>query len=90
MRERNYKVLRQTAEDVVEFSYRPGKCKQDYRVVALRKTISVEGGESVLFDEYRYFFYITNERTMTADEVVDQARQRCNQENLQAQLESDV
>ena len=32
--------------------------------------------------EYRYFFYITNERAMTADEVVDQARQRCNQENL--------
>jgi hypothetical protein len=30
VRERNYKVLRQAAEDVVEFSYRPGKCKRDY------------------------------------------------------------
>ena len=27
---------------------------------------------------------------MSADEVVDQARQRCNQENLHAQLKSDV
>lgn len=90
VRERNYKVLRQKAEDVVEFSYQPGKCKRDYRVVALRKNISVERGENVLFCEYRYFFYVTNEAAMTADEVVDQARQRCNQENLHAQLKSDV
>jgi hypothetical protein len=90
VRERNYKVLRQTAEDVVEFFYRPGKCKRDYRVVALRKNISVERGENVLFCEYRYFFYITNDPDMTADEVIDQARQRCNQENLISQLKSDV
>ena len=90
VRERNYKVLRQKAEDVVCFSYRPAKCKRDYRVVALRKNISVERGENVLFSEYRYFFYITNEWEMTSSEVVDQARQRCNQENLHAQLKSDV
>ena len=90
VRERDYKVLRQAAEDVVEFSYRPGKCKRDYRVVALRKNISVERGENVLFCEYRYFFYITNDWDMTADEVIDQARQRCNQENLISQLKSGV
>ena len=90
VRERNYKVLRQKAEDVVCFSYRPAKCKRDYRVVALRKNISAERGENVLFSEYRYFFYITNEWEMTSSEVVDQARQRCNQENLHAQLKSDV
>ena len=88
--ERNFKVLRQKAEDVVAFSYRPGKCKRDYRVIALRKNISVERAENVLFCEYRYFFYITNEAEMTASEVIDQARQRCNQENLHAQLKSDV
>jgi len=90
VRERGYKVLRQKSEEVVEFSYRPGNCKKDYRVVTLRKNISVERGESVLFDEYRYFFYITNEMAMTPDEVIDQARQRCNQENLISQLKSDV
>ena len=90
VRERNYKTLRQTAEDVVEFFYRPGKCKRDYRVVALRKNISVERGENVLFSQYRYFFYITNDPDMTADEVIDQARQRCNQENLISQLKSGV
>ena len=90
VRQRGYKVLRQKAEDVVEFSYRPTKCKKDYRVVALRKNLSVERGENVLFEEFRYFFYITNERAMTAHEVVDQARQRCDQENLISQLKSGV
>jgi Transposase DDE domain group 1 len=90
VRERGYKTLRQKAEDVVEFSYRPGNCKRDYRVVALRKNISVERGENALFSEYRYFFYITNDPDMTADEVINEARQRCNQENLISQLKSDV
>ena len=90
VRQRSYKVLRQKAEDVVEFSYRPTNCKKDYRVVALRKNLSVERGENVLFEEFRYFFYITNEWSMTADEVVDQARQRCDQENLISQLKSGV
>ncbi len=88
--QRGYKVLRTTAEDIVEFDYRPGKCKKDYRVVALRKNISVARGDNVLFDEYRYFFYITNDRGLTADEVVAEARQRCNQENLIAQLKGGV
>jgi len=90
VRQRGYKVLRTRGEDVVEFSYRPRACKRDYRVVALRKNISVERGEAVLFDEYRYFFCITNDRSLTADEVIGEARQRCNQENLIGQLKSGV
>lgn len=90
VRARGYKVLRPKAEEVVEFDYRPGKCKRDYRVVALRKNISVTRGEAVLFDEYRYFFYITNDRRLSAHEVVGEARQRCNQENLIAQLKGGV
>lgn len=86
VRAREFKTLRTTGEDVVEFAYRPGKCAKDYRVVALRKNLSVTRGEDVLFDEYRYFFYITNDETLTADQVVAEARGRCNQENLIAQL----
>jgi hypothetical protein len=86
VRARKFKTLRTTAEDVVEFAYRPGNCTRDYRVVALRKNLSVTRGENVLFDEYRYFFYITNDETLTADEVIGEARDRCNQENLIAQL----
>ncbi len=84
--ERGYKNIATTAEDVVEFSYRPGKCKRDYRVVALRKNLSVASGANVLFEEYRWFFYITNDWDMTAHEVVAEARGRCNQENLIGQL----
>lgn len=90
VRQRGYKKLRQKSEEVLEFSYRPGKCTRDYRVVALRKNISVERGDNVLFEEYRYFFYITNDSDLTADQVIGEARQRCNQENLIAQLKSGV
>ena len=76
VRSRGYKVLRQKGEEVVEFSYRPGRCKKDYRVVALRKSLSVERGDNVLFEEYRYFFYITNDGGLTADEVIGEARGR--------------
>jgi hypothetical protein len=38
----------------------------------------------------RYFFYITNDRTLSAAEVVFSANDRCDQENLIAQLKSGV
>lgn len=90
VRERCYKTFRPISEEVVEFEYRPTKCKRDYRIVALRKNVSVERGEAVLFEEVRYFFYITNDPDLTADEVVHEARSRCNQENLIGQLKSGV
>lgn len=86
VRARGFKTLRTTGEDVAEFAYRPGKCAKDYRIVALRKNLSVSRGENVLFDEYRYFFYVTNDWDLSADQVIGEARGRCNQENLIAQL----
>jgi len=59
VREREYKNLALQYEDVAEFNYSPTCCKGEYRVVALRKKISVEKGQEQLFEEYRYFFYIT-------------------------------
>lgn len=90
VRQRGYKTLRPNSEEVVEFDYKPTKCTKTYRVVALRKNLSVERGEAVLFEEYRFFFYITNDPKMTPDEVVAEARSRCNQENLIGQLKSGV
>ena len=55
-------------------------------MIALRKKISVEKGQEKLFDEYRYFFYITNDRESTAEQIVFCANDRCDQENLIAQL----
>ncbi len=54
----------------------------------MRKNLSIERGEWALLDEVRYFFYITNNRSMTASGVVRSANDRCNQENLIKQLKS--
>ena len=68
VRERGYKNIRLQDEDVAEFRYRPGACDRDYRVVVVRKNLSVAKGEQVLFDDIRYFFYITN-RADPADQI---------------------
>lgn len=88
--QRGYKNFRLNSEEVVEFEYKPTKCKRSYRVIALRKNITAASGELALFDEIRYFFYISNDRTMTPAEVVFEANQRCNQENLIEQLKNGV
>ena len=86
VKERGYKNIRTEGEEVVEFSYRPLACSRAYRMIALRKNLSVSRGELALFDEVRYFFFITNDPDLSADEVVHAAHQRCDQENLLAQL----
>jgi len=88
--ERGYKNIKLKSEDVAEFDYKPTACHRSYRMVALRKNLSVERGEAVLFPDIRYFFYITNDRTMSAQAVVKEAGQRCNQENLIEQLKNGV
>ena len=90
VRARGFKALRQRSVEIAEFSYRPVAAKRDYRVVVVRKNISVEKGDNVLFDEHRYLFYITNDREMTPDQVVAEAHERCDQENLHAQLKGEV
>lgn len=82
------KVLQ--GESVAEIEYRPNKCKQSYRLVIVRKNISVQKGEDVLFDEVRYFFYITNRREDAPEKIVGLANGRCNQENVIEQLKNGV
>jgi hypothetical protein len=55
-------------------------------MVVIRKNISKETGEARLLDEVRYFFSITNDWESTQAEVVFAANDRCDQENLLAQL----
>ena len=88
--ERGFTTLRTIREEVAEFDYRPTACSRDYRMVVLRKTVAHDVGQMTLFEEYRYFFYITNDRTCSASEVVFRANDRCDQENLIAQLKSGV
>ena len=88
--EREFKNLRLEAEAVAEFPYQPVACAQPYRMVVVRKNISVEEGDARLFDELRYFFYLTNDHETAAAEVVFLANDRCNQENLIDQLKHGV
>jgi Transposase DDE domain group 1 len=90
VRQKGYKNIRLVSEDTAEFSYRPGACKKDYRVVVLRKNLVIEKKGQKVEDQVRYFFYITNERDWSAAEVVYFANDRCNQENLIEQLKNGV
>lgn len=85
--QRAFKNLRLEAETVAEFAYQPVACVRPYRLVVVRKNISVEQGDQRLFDEIRYFFYLTNDPATPAADVVFLANDRCNQENLIDQLQ---
>lgn len=101
--EKEYENIKLVSEDVAEFIYRPTACKKDYRIVVVRKNLSREKGERALFDDIKYFFYITNDGagkesgthfankpSSSRDEIVAQANDRCDQENVIEQLKNGV
>jgi hypothetical protein len=90
VREREFETLRLQSEELAEFDYRPTECRKTYRMTVIRKNISHEKGEVRPFDEILYFFYITNDRACEKEEVVFECNDRCNQENLIAQLAGGV
>ena len=90
VKERGFKTIHLLEEMVAEFDYRPTACRRTYRMVVVRKKLGIDRGQMRLFEEYRYFFYLTNDREMTAEQVVFSANDRCDQENLIAQLKDGV
>jgi hypothetical protein len=87
---RQFENQRLVSEEVAECNYQPTACKKVYRLVIVRKNLSVEKGERHLFDDIVYFFYLTNDWVSEADEIVFSANDRCAQENLLAQLHGGV
>jgi hypothetical protein len=90
VRQREFETLTRIREDVAEVDYQPTACQRTYRLLIVRQTIAVEKGQARLFDEIRYRFYLTNDRTPAARALVFKANDRCNQENLIAQLKGGV
>lgn len=88
MVENEYKNLKLQSEEVAEVAYQTLKCQREYRLIILKKNLSVERGEKVLFPDIRYLFYITNIEEMTTKEVVLFCNERCHQENLIEQLKN--
>jgi hypothetical protein len=88
--QREFDNQRLRSEEVAHCVYRPTACRYAYRMVVVRKNLSVEKGETHLFDDVRYFFYITNLVLLESAQTVWAANHRCNQENLLAQLHGGV
>ena len=88
--EREFENIRLVDEWVAEFTYRPVKCRKTYRVVVVWKDLEITQGQKKLFDDDRCFFYITNDTTSPVEQIVFEANQRCNQENLIEQQKNGV
>ena len=84
-----YKNFRLESEQVAEFDYRPGNCQKTYRMVVVRKNLSVEKGETACLMRSA-----TSSTSLTtgacAQQVVLFANQRCDQENVIEQLKNGV
>jgi hypothetical protein len=90
VKRRKFKRIVTRAEAIAECEYRPVKCNKPYRLIILRKTLEVLKGEMNLFDDVRYFFFITNDHKRSAAEMVQFYRGRSDHENDIEQLKNGV
>jgi hypothetical protein len=90
IKKRGYLDRRLVAEDTAEFEHRPSRATRSYRIVVLRKLVEEQRGQLSIGTDFRYFFYVTNDRDLTQAEVVAESNDRCNQENLIEQLKNGV
>jgi hypothetical protein len=88
--ERGYLDKRLVGEDTAEFDYRPRRAKRTYRIVVLRKLVEEYKGQLHVGTDFKYFFFVTNDRTMTQAGVIAESNDRCNQENIIEQLKNGV
>ena len=90
VRFKGYLNKKLVGESVTQFNYQPLKCGRSYRLVVVRKNISLQKGETVLLEDIKYLFYITNHTDYRAEQIVALANQRCDQENVIEQLKNGV
>jgi hypothetical protein len=88
--EKGYENRKLVAEHVSDMTYQPHQCQRKHRLVIVRKNLSVQKGERVLFEEVRYFFYLTNRWDLRVETIVSLANGRCDQENVIEQLKNGV
>jgi len=88
VKKRKFKKIQTESEYLAEFSYQPVKCEKTYRMIVLKKNLEVIKGEVPLFDDVRYFFYITNDEISSPREIVEFYRDRADHENDIEQLKN--
>ena len=88
-RERNYKALQLSGQWLAEVPWQPADSDKTYRLIIRRQRIAQYKGAEFLRYEERYRYVVTNLPTSwSAQQVVDETYQRCDQENVIAQLGS--
>jgi hypothetical protein len=90
VRFKGYLNKKLVGESVAEFNYQPLKSSRSYRLVVVRKNISHQKGEAVLFEDIQYLFYLTNHTDYRLEQIVVLANGRCDQENVIEQLKNGV
>ena len=88
--QKGYLNKKLVAEEVTDVIYQPHQCATKYRLAILRKNLSVQKGERVLFEEIKYFFYLSNRWDLSVPEIIGLANGRCDQENVIEQLKNGV
>jgi hypothetical protein len=88
--QKGYLNQKLVAESVSDMTCQPHQCGRKYRLVMVRKNLSVQKGERALFDEVRYFFYLSNRWDLSVEQIVSLANGRCDQENVIEQLKNGV
>src|SRR5690606_18044195 len=83
---RGFKNQRLLMEWIAEIPYKPGKCRRPYRLVIVRKDLTVDQGTHVLFRDIRHLFYTTDDERTAAEQGVAQANRRSNREHLVERL----
>lgn len=86
-RERGYHELYQARQWVTEVAFEPTGEDATDRLVIRRQLVEHRDGQVHMFDEYRFYFIVTDlPRSMGMTAVVDETYKRCDQENIIAQL----
>lgn len=88
--ERGFPNTRLHAEWVSEILHRPNAATNKYRIIFLRKDVEKFEGQLSLYEDDKYFAFITNDFVTAAEDLVIEASQRCNQEKLIEQLKNGV
>jgi hypothetical protein len=90
-RARGYTDLTLVRQWVAEIPWTPPGSERSYRMVLRRQRIEERDGQGHLFAFYRYRYVVTNlPRAWSAEEVIDATYERCDQENVIAQMGSGI
>lgn len=89
-RQRGYHELVLAKQSLAEVAYKPAGSTKSYRLIVRRQLIEHRQGQCFLLEEYRYRYVVTNlpADSWSPEDVLDATYQRCDQENLIAQMGS--